>query len=292
MLPQLAANIVVLAAGYAMVCTGYVLIYRVSRVFNLAHGDLLALGAYFLVTVAGPFNKSPVIAVVIAAMLALAMGVLIYVFLMRWMTGRSVLAAVLVTVAFGFFLRGLMTLIWTPQPFYPAVAFNWRMVSVPVGFGARVSSTNLAMLVAAIVVYCGLIAFLRFTRWGIQMRAAGQNPLLAEQRGVRLHAIYAFAWGLSTFTAGIAGIILAFNSGVDPTISTIGLKAFPAALVGGLDSFAGVLVGSIIVATAEVFAIQFVNPLLSDVVPFIVLLIALTIRPWGLLGSRELLDRV
>ena len=158
--------------------------------------------------------------------------------------------------------------------------------------GVQISAASLAIVVLTIVVYVGLFVFLQFTRWGIRMRAAGQNPLLAEQRGIRLHGVYAFAWGLSTFTASLAGMLLALDSGVESTMATIGLKAFPAALVGGLDSLLGAVIGSLIVAAAEIVAIQYVNPLLSDVVPFVVLLIVLAIRPWGLFGSREQLDRV
>jgi branched-chain amino acid transport system permease protein len=87
-------------------------------------------------------------------------------------------------------------------------------------------------------------------------------------------------------------MLLALDSGVESTMATIGLKAFPAALVGGLDSLIGAVIGAMIVAAAEITAIQYVNPLLSDVVPFVVLLIVLAIRPWGLFGSREQLDRV
>jgi branched-chain amino acid transport system permease protein len=124
------------------------------------------------------------------------------------------------------------------------------------------------------------------------MRAAGQNPLLASQRGIQLHGVYALAWGLSTFTAGLAGMLISLDSRLDGTMVMLGLKAFPAVLVGGLDSLAGALIGSAIVAIAEVLLIQYVNPLLSDVVPFVVLLAVLVVRPWGLFGSKEELDRV
>ena len=86
----------------------------------------------------------------------------------------------------------------------------------------------------------------------MRMRAAGQNPLLAAQRGINLHAVYALAWGLSTFTGALAGMLIALDSGLDATMVMIGLKAFPAALVGGLDSLVGALVGALIVAAAEV----------------------------------------
>ena len=134
--------------------------------------------------------------------------------------------------------------------------------------------------------------FLRFGRWGVRMRAAGQNPLLAAQRGINLHAIYALAWGLSTLTGSLAGMLIALDSGLTSTMVIIGLKAFPAALVGGLDSLAGALVGALIVAGARCCSIHYVDPLLSDVVPFLVLIAMLIVRPWGLFGTREELDRV
>ncbi|HZN27788.1 MAG TPA: branched-chain amino acid ABC transporter permease, partial [Xanthobacteraceae bacterium] len=100
------------------------------------------------------------------------------------------------------------------------------------------------------------------------------------------------AWGLSTLTGSIAGMLIALDSGLDQTMVIIGLKAFSPALVGGLDSLVGTLVGSLIVAGAEVLAIHYVDPLLSDVVPFLVLIAMLIVRPWGLFGTREELDRV
>jgi branched-chain amino acid transport system permease protein len=289
---QLVANVIVLASIYALVSAGYVLIYRVSRVLNLAHGELMMIGAYLLVSTASVFNNEPVVALALAAIFGLVMGIVVYAVLMRWLTGEAVLAAVLITIALGILLRGLSILIWTSQQFYPAAMFGWKNPSVNLLPGVQVSAASLAIVALTIAVYTCLFVFLQFTRWGIRMRAAGQNPLLAEQRGIRLHAVYAFAWGLSTFTASLAGMLLALDSGVEYTMATIGLKAFPAALVGGLDSLLGATIGAVIVATAEILAIQYVNPLLSDVVPFVVLLIVLAIRPWGLFGSREELDRV
>jgi len=289
---QLVVNVVVLAAIYALVGVGYVVVYRASRVLNLAHGELMMVGAYLLVGTASLFAGSPVVAVLVAALCGLVMGVIVYVALMRWMTGQTVLAAVLVTIALGILLRGLVVLGFTAQQFYPAAMLGWRNQSIEVASGARISAASAMLLAVTVVVYGALFLFLRFTRLGIQLRATGQNALLAAQRGIGLNAVYAFAWGLSTFTASIAGMLLALDSGAEGQMATIGLKAFPAALVGGLDSFVGAIVGSIIVAMAEIAAIQYVNPLLSDVVPFLVLLVVLAVRPWGLFGSREQLDRV
>lgn len=289
---QLIVNILVLAAIYALLGAGYVLVYRVSRVINLAHGELMMLAAYLLIATASLFAGHPYMAFVVAAVLGLVVGIGVYVTLMRWMTGEAVLAAVLATIALGILLRGLVVLVWTAQQLYPATALGWKNPPVVLWGGARISSASLTLVLATVAVYVGLYFFLRFTAFGIRMRAAGQNPLLAAQRGIALHGVYALAWGLSTFIGGIAGLLLAVDSGADNTMAVIGLKAFPAALVGGLDSLLGTLLGSLIVATAEVLLIHYVDPLLSDAVPFIVLLAVLAVRPWGLLGSREQLDRV
>jgi branched-chain amino acid transport system permease protein len=289
---QLAVNIAVLAAIYALISCGYVLIYRVSRVLSLAHGELMMLGAYGLAATASLFSGHPLVAIGVSVALAMIVGIAVYAALMWRMTGESVLAAVLATIALGILLRGVMVLLFGTQTQYPLQNLGWANASIALGESARISAAGLALIVVTATVYAALFIFLKTTRWGIRMRAAGQNPLLAAQRGIRLHGIYALAWGLATLTGGLAGMLIACDAGIESTLVTIGLKAFPAALVGGLDSLAGALVGSLVVAAAEVLLIHFVDPLLSDVVPFFVLLAMLAIRPWGLFGTREELDRV
>ena len=289
---QLAVNIVVLASIYALIACGYVLIYRVSRVLNLAHGELMMLGAYMVLATASLFNGHPVVALAAAILLSLLVGALVYVFLMRKMTGEMVLAAILTTVALGILIRGLVVLIWSAQQQYPAQALGVPNPSLVLFGGARISMWSAVLVATTGLVYAALFAFLRFGRWGMRMRAAGQNPLLAAQRGINLHGVYALAWSLSTLTGALAGILMALDSGVTGGMPVIGLKAFPAALVGGLDSLVGALAGSLIIAAAEVLLIYYVDPLLSDVVPFLVLIAMLIVRPWGLFGTREELDRV
>ncbi len=289
---QLIVNITVLAAIYALIACGYVLIYRVSRVLNLAHGELMMLGAYLLLSTASLFSGHPAVAIAAAVVLSLVVGVLVYVVLMRKMTGEMVLAAVLTTIALGILLRGVVVLIWSAAQQYPLQTLAFTNPSIVLLGGARISICAALMVLTTALVYGSLFAFLRFGRWGVRMRAAGQNPLLAAQRGINLHAIYALAWGLSTLTGSIAGMLIALDSGLDQTMVVIGLKAFAAALVGGLDSLLGALIGAVIVAGAEVLAIHYIDPLLSDVVPFLVLIAMLMVRPWGLFGTREELDRV
>jgi len=289
---QLLVNIIVLSSIYALIACGYVLIYRVSRVLNLAHGELMMLGAYLLLTTASLFNGNPWLAISAAVVLSLAVGVMVYVFLMRKMTGEMVLAAVLATVALGILLRGVMVLVWSAQQQYPGQAMGFTSTALALPGGARISLFAAILVGVTALTYLALFVFLRFGRWGVRMRAAGQNPLLAAQRGINLHGVYALAWGLSTLTGSLAGMLIALDSGLTGSMAIIGLKAFPAALVGGLDSLIGALIGALIIGASEVLSIQYIDPLLSDVVPFLVLIAMLIARPWGLFGTREELDRV
>ncbi|CAM5303628.1 MAG: branched-chain amino acid ABC transporter permease [Bradyrhizobiaceae bacterium] len=289
---QLFVNIIVLATIYALIASGYVLVYRTSRVLNLAHGELMMLGSYLLIAVASGISSSPVVALSGAALLSAFVGFLVYVVLIQRMTGQAVLAAVLATIALGVMLRGLVILIWSTQQQYPARMIGLSNDSIELFANARISTFSLTLVVVTVLIYLALFAGLYLTQWGIRTRAVGQNPLLAAQRGINLNAIYALTWGVSTFTGAAAGILISLDSGLDGTMTMIGLKAFPAALVGGLDSLVGALIGSLLIAAIEVVLIQTADPLLSDVVPFLVLIVVLAIRPWGLLGTREALDRV
>ncbi|MBM1817652.1 branched-chain amino acid ABC transporter permease [Sulfitobacter pseudonitzschiae] len=289
---QIVANIIVLTSLYALVASGYVLVYKVSRVLNLAHGELMILGAYLLVATSAGITSDPLIAIALTAVFSIIVGLSVYLLLMREMTGQPVLAAVLTTVALGILLRGAMVLIWGPQQLNVASMLSFENASVVLTDSIRVSTASLWLVICTVVVYLGLLAFLHMSRWGMRMRASGQNPLLAAQRGINLHTVYALAWTLSTFSGSIAGVLVALDSRLDVNMAVIGLKAFPAALVGGLDSLHGALIGAGVIAVLEVLLIHYVNPLLSDVVPFLVLIAILIVRPWGLFGTKEELNRV
>lgn len=289
---QLAVNILVLAATYGLISVGYVLVYRVSRVLNLAHGELMMLAAYLLMATAQFFGGSPLLAIPVALVLSATVGLLVYVLMMRRMAGEAVFAAVLVTIALGILVRGVVILVWTAQLQHPIKDLHLENRPLHLGGGAAISTMGAATIAAAVVVYLALFLFFRFSRWGIRMRAVGENPLLAAQRGIELHGVLALAWAMATLTGGIAGMLMALDSGLEETMIVVGLKAFPVAMVGGLDSVKGTVVGALTVAGAEVAAIHFIDPLLSEVVPFLVLLAMLIVRPWGLFGTHEELERV
>lgn len=285
-------NVIVLASLYCLICCGYILIYRASRVLNLAHGEVMTIGGYFLFTVAIGLGMDPIPSFLLAFIFSLVLGFIIYFFLMRFMAGESVFAAILVTIALGILLRGLITLIWTSQYFHPLESLGMENSSHQLIEDAVISTFGVIKVLSAVFLYLGLFLCFKFTRWGLRMRAVGENPLLASQRGIGLHKFYALSWGIAAFSGGLAGMIQACDSGLDPGMFIIGLKAFPVVLVGGLDSLGGVIPGAFIVALAEILAINYISPQASEAAPFVVLLAMLLIRPWGLFGTKEELERV
>ena len=289
---QVLATTLVVASLYALLGAGYVLVYRASRVLNLAQGDLLTLGGYLLFAVTATIGAAPALAVPLALALSTLAGFLIYHALMRPMAGHPIFAAVLVTVTLGILLRAAIVLIFTDRIRHPLPMLGWRNPPVALPGGAVVSAFDLLTVGTTIVVFAVLFLFLRFSPIGIQMRAAGERALLASQRGINFQFIFALAWALAAFCGGLAGMLYACNIRLEPSLDVLGLKAFAVALVGGLDSLAGVIPAALIVAGIEVLSIRYGNPLLSDVSPFLCLLAMLLVRPWGLLGTKEELDRV
>ena len=177
---QLIVNIIVLAAIYALLACGYVLIYRVSRVMNMAHGELSMLGAYLLFATASLFANHPLTAIGSSAVLSIA--ILVYVLLMRKMTGEMVLAAILTTIAIGILLRGLIVLVWSAAQQHPLEALHWSNPSIEIAAGARISTCAALIVLMTALVYGGLFTFLRFGRWGGRVDPGNFTPSLSQSR--------------------------------------------------------------------------------------------------------------
>jgi branched-chain amino acid transport system permease protein len=289
---QVAANTLVLASTYVLLAVGYVVVYRASRILNLAHGELMMLGGYALFTLVSLAPGRPLLALAGTLMVSFLLGTLVYLAVMRPMAGHPIFSAVLVTISLGILFRGIAILGWTAEIRYPLALMGFRTTSRRLPGGAVVSDVDLLSMVAAGALLLGLWIFFARSRLGIQMRATAENPRLAAERGVNIHLVFALSWGISTFAAGLVGILYSSQVRLDPEIGVIGLKAFPVALVGGLDSLAGVLPAGLAIALLEVLAIQYVSPLLSEVVPFLALLVMLCVRPWGIFGTPEEIERV
>jgi branched-chain amino acid transport system permease protein len=195
-------------------------------------------------------------------------------------------------VTLGILLRAAIVFVFTDRTRHPLQNLGLSNPPRPLAGGAVVATVDLVMVAAAVALFAALFVFLKLSPLGIRMRAAGERALLASQRGINFHGVFALSWALAAFAGGLAGMIYASNVRLEPSLGILGLRAFAVALVGGLDSLAGVVPAAILVAAIEVASVRWGNPLLSDVSPFLCLLVMLLIRPWGLFGTKEELERV
>jgi branched-chain amino acid transport system permease protein len=284
--------ILIQASFYALLGIGYVLIYRATRVLNLAHGDLMVFGAYLFFQALATSGGSLTLAITTAALGAALLGATVYLGLMRPLASYPAAVGVLATIAVGLVLRTIITAIWSAQTRYPAELLGQTGRPIALFAGVSISGIDILIIAAAIIAIIGFPLLLQLSTVGIEMRGVAENPLLAAQRGINIHRINALSWAAATMMAAVAGIFFSIKVRLGPDIWYVGLAGFAPALIGGMDSLKGAVIGAIIVAAAEVLAALYIAPQVAVAAPFLVLLVALWVRPWGIFGSREELERV
>jgi len=286
---QLIVSSIILSAMYALLGCGFITIYKASRVLNFAYADLALVIGYLAATMASFIGGPVIVPIAVSLLLSFVLGLVVYTLLVRPMIGESLLATIILTVALGIILNALAVLIW--QGSMETISLGWRAY-YRFPWGIAVSSTEIITLICAVVIFLGLSAFYRFSKIGRHMRATAENILLSAQRGINIFFITGAAWGIGVFVTGVAGVLFGANYGVSLHMGNMVIKGLAVALVGGLDSLAGAIPAALIVAFAERLTAYYINPRLADTVPFIIMLVVLLIKPWGILGTKEELERV
>lgn len=280
---------------YGLVALGFVVIYKSTGVINFAQGSLVLLGAYFTYGfrqgLGLPFAVAVALAAVAAATLALTVGHL----LLRRMVGRPVIAVIMITIGLAIVLDEAVIWAWGPDRL--ALGDPWGLETVPLGFaGARVATTDVARTVAAAAALVVLLVLYRHTRLGLAMRATASDEEAAQAQGVSAGRVIALAWAGAAVIATIAGVFLAVGArGVDPTLSAVGLLAFPAVVLGGMRSTGGAVIGGVLIGLVEVMAAGYAPGRLPtwmgdnvhSVAPYLVLVAVLLVRPSGLFGAPD-----
>jgi branched-chain amino acid transport system permease protein len=283
----------VLTALYGIVGLGFVIIYRASGVLNFGHGAIFALGGYLGFTICEVTGMSALAAGPIVLVLGFLFGWAFYRLVMPSLAGQAHWIPVLVTAGFGFFLlAGFVQLFWTTaaRDFIGNLGFENTFVMLPLQMA--LSKIQIGLIAGFVVSEIGLLLFYRYTSVGIQMRAASQDHHLASFRGINLHVLFALAWGIASALAMTGGFAYSVDQRLGLHIGVIAIKAFPAAMVGGLESIGGLAVGAFLIGMIEAFATVYIDPLLSELVPFAFLLLILFTRPWGLFGRPQGVLRV
>lgn len=289
---QLAFSGLALGSIYALIALGFVVIYRASRVFNFAHGELLSFGAFLMTSLSSaglPWGVALAGTMLATGLLAAAIerGVL------RPMVGRPVFVTIIVTIFIGLILREVVQAVWgTDVRGMPTPWETTRSVDIA---GAKVLVNAVAALAAGALAFGGFFALFLKTRLGIAMRAAASDQETALALGIPVGRIFGATWFLAGAYAALAGVFLTmFPRQIDPAIGLVALRALPAVVVGGLDSPLGTVLAALLLGLLETLAQGYVNPHLGElghdfheVFSYLVMIAFLVARPHGLLGSKE-----
>ena len=282
---QLALSGIAIGCVYALVALGFVLIYKATETVNFAQGDLMMLGGFFAYTATAimgwPYWAAIVFALIVMALFGMAAERVV----LRPVLGQAQFTVVMVTIGVGYVMRGVVTMMpgWGTDTFKIVTPFAEKVVNIG---GAAISLEQLMIILMTAALCVVLFGFFRFTRIGIAMQAASQNQLAAYYMGIPVARINTLIWGLSAAVATFAGILLAPITFVHANMGFIGLKAFPAAVVGGFGSIPGAIAGGIIIGLVESFAGFYLPEGVKDIAAYIVVLVVLMVKPSGLFGEK------
>ena len=265
-------------SGYALVALGFVFIYRATEIVNFAHGELMMLGAFMVLTFAELWGLGFWMG---AALGILTLGVAGYALdaaVMRRMIGESQSSVFILTVALGVMLKALAGMIWGYGPRNLTVPFQG---TVEVG-GLVIATSRIVVIAGTIVICAGLYLFLSRTKLGVSMQAASQNQLAAYYSRVPVKRLVSVIWAISAMVAATAGMLMAPVTQVSPEITAVGIKALAGAVVGGFGSIPGALLGCLLIGVAEPF-LDYAYPPLQGVYAYAIMLLVLVVRPDGLI---------
>lgn len=292
---QLVASGAALGAVYALVGLGFVVIYRATGVINLAQAGMVALGAFLVYNATATWDLPFWLAVIVSMGLGALLGIVLERFILRRMVGRPVYAVILVTVGILLLIEPIVTTIWKN----PAsnIETPWGLQKVTIG-DVNILQVDVATILLAAAVLGIFFAFFRYTKYGVAMRATAVDSEAALAQGINVRRIVALSWAIAGVVAVLAGTMLGAGAGpgtgLGIGITVISLKALPAVVLGGLDSPVGAVVGGATIGILEVLTAGYQSDVLpflpagfAAVMPWVVMLIVLVVRPFGLFGTRD-----
>ncbi len=272
---------------YALAALGFVMIFKSSSVLNFAHGELLAIGA-FLFLILAAWAKLPIpIAFLLTLIGSFILGFIIERLFLRPLIGEALIQVIMLTVGLAAMFKGLMLVIFGGNLHnYPDV--------LPKNLSIQMGAINIAPVYIATVII-GVIfllifgLFFKYSSQGIYMRSVADNQPAALSLGVHVRRVFALSWAIAALVCAMSGIILGIINGINVhELSHVGLKVFPVVILGGLESIGGAIIGGVIIGLLETFTGGYISTSLREVVPYIVLVLILLVKPYGLFGLVEI----
>ena len=280
-----------LGSVYAIIALGYTMVYGIAKMLNFAHGDIIMVGGYAAFC-AGTYLGWPVpLAILFSMMICTILGIVIEKLAYKPLRSATSLAVLITAIGVSYFLQNIALLIWTSNPkafpnmvnFIPSIVLNK-------GTGAEItiSSTTIVTIIASILIMVALTLFTGKTKIGKAMRAVSEDKGAAQLMGINVNATISVTFAIGSGLAAIAGVLLcsAYPTLMPTTGSMPGIKAFTAAVLGGIGSIPGAMLGGILLGILEKFAQAYISTQLSDAVVFAALIVVLLAKPTGLLGKK------
>jgi len=280
-----------LGAIYALIALGFCVIFKASEVVSFMHGSLLLFGAFTIAKLSADIGFLP--ALLVGVLATAAVGLLVERLIINRLRGAPVISLAILTI--GIDIMMLTELTRRIGSDILNVGHPWGGDFIRIG-GIGITENRLYALVTAAVLIALFFTAFKFSSWGVAMRASAEDGETAALMGIKLGRVSALAWVIGAGLAAIAGLFLVGSPtpGVAANVHSVALRAFPAAILGGLDSTGGALVGGLIIGIAEAMASGYQDQLLflgrgfGDVVPYVVMILVLLVRPSGLFGTKEL----
>ena len=287
---QLIITGIAVGGVYSLMALGFVLIFKASSVVNFGPGELVLFGAYVAWATILNMQFPLPIALPLTLVVAIVLGLVVERGVLRPLIGEPIISVIMVTFGVASVIRGVLNMTWgsDTRPF--PVLFSQQPIHVgPV----PVSPVHLWSFVVVLALLAVFTGFFRMSATGMAMRATADNQQVALSLGVSVKWIFALSWCIATVVSALGGIILgSVRGGVDFSLADLGLKVFPVVILGGLDSVAGAIIGGVLIGVLENLSGGYLDPVLGggvkEVAPFVVLVIILMLRPYGLFGKVEI----
>lgn len=282
---ELVISGLVIGAIYGLIAMAFSVIYKATGLVNFAQGEVGMLIAYLSWSFSTSFGTGALGVVVVAIVAGIVLGLLLERLIMRPMLGEPVFSAVLVTIGLAVVLRSIVLLIWGASPHKLDVGAADMLLRVD-GIGIRTSQIGVVLVLLTSL--AAVWFFFQRSRFGVAMRAVAADEKTARLMGISTAQVQAVAWAVSSVLAGLAGVFFAVIYNLSPTIFALGLKAFPATVLGGLDAVIGSGFSGLFIGVAENLVGGYLSSTLKEVAGFMLILVVLMVRPFGLFGEREI----
>jgi branched-chain amino acid transport system permease protein len=282
---QLVVSGLAMGCVLGLIALGFTLVYKATETVNFAQGDLMMLGAFVALTAVALMGMPFWLGVAVAIAVMAAFGASIDRLVLRRVLGQPAFAIVMVTIGVGLVIRGLVSMVpgWGTETYTIRAPYSGEVLRVA---ALAISAERLAVIVMTFALCALLYGFFRFARLGIAMQAASQNQLAAYYMGIPVARVNTLVWAVSGGVAAFAGVLLAPIAFVHINMGVIGLKAFPAAVIGGFGSVPGAIVGGLLIGVVEALAGFYLPEGFKDIAAYIVVLVVLVVRPHGLFGAQ------